>query len=165
MYGIEHFIPTVDSSYYTVDGEFVKNIRPVVHNLIFIRKNRPKAELKAILATSPYPSKIYHHIGNEAAWCEICEKELMELRLICDNTLSHPKFISQEESELKVGVKVRIRNGPFKGITGKLVRKSKKYFLVKSFVGLGVEICISRWCCERIEDEESPTEEKPNINI
>lgn len=156
-YGIEHFIPTIDSSYYTIDGEFVKNIRPVVHNLIFIRKTISKAELKSILTISPYPSRIYHHIGNEAAWCEISDKELMELRLICDNTFSNPQFLSEEECEMKEGVKVRIRNGPFKGITGKLVRKSKKYYLVKSFVGLGVEICISRWCCEKIKDEEKLT--------
>ena len=138
---LTHFIPMVNHSE-----------QPAVHNLIFLRKTESKAQIRAILSECPYAVSVYHHIDSEEQWYEISNKELLELRLLCDNAFN-PQFISQEESELKVGAEVLVKHGPFRGITGKLVRKNKKYYLVKSFVGLGVMVAVSRWCCEEVKKE------------
>lgn len=156
-YHVEHFIPMMKCLCYKNDGTQVKVERPAVHNLIFIRKVAPKSELRTILAECPYPVTVYHHSDNEQLWYEISDNDLMDLRLLCDSAFS-PQFISQEESELKVGTEVYVKHGPCKGLTGKLVRKNKKYYLVKTFVGLGVMVNISRWCCEqRVKDNDQKT--------
>ena len=146
-----HFIPMVLRSWQKADGTLVKGKLPAVHNLIFIRKDRPKAEIRALLAACPYPVSVYHHIDNEDHWYEISNNDLMDLRMLCDDVF-HPKFISQEESEIKAGTEVYVKCGPFKGMTGKMIRKNKKYYLVKTFVGLGVIVNVSRWCCEPLRE-------------
>lgn len=150
---VDHFIPMVNHSYRKEDGTWVKAERPAVHNLLFVRKTGSRAELRSILAECDYPVSVYHHIDDEQQWYEISDNELLELRLLCDKAFS-PQFISQEESELKMGTEVCVKHGPFKGITGKLVRKNKKYYLVKTFVGLGVMVSVSRWCCEAVRRTE-----------
>lgn len=145
-----HFIPMSNRVRHTEEGALIKTRQPAVHNLIFLQKTRPKAELRTILSECPYAVSVYHHIDNEEKWYEISSHEILELRLLCDHSFN-PQFISQEESELKVGSEVYVKHGPFKGLSGKLVRKNKKYYLVKSFVGLGVMVAVSRWCCESIE--------------
>lgn len=147
---LSHFIPMTKRLHANADGKSVEAEHPVVHNLIFLRKTLPQTEMRAILQACPYPVSVYHHIDNEEQWYEISSKDLLDLRLLCDNAFN-PQFISREESELKVGTEVRVVHGPFKGITGKMVRKNKKYYLVKTFGELGVMVAVSRWCCEAVE--------------
>lgn len=72
---------------------------------------------------------------------------------MCDVSLCEPTFITQGEYDMKVGHTVRVVHGPLSGIRGKLVRKNKKYYIMKSLGmdssdALGVMISVSRWCCE-----------------
>jgi ribosomal protein L24 len=60
-------------------------------------------------------------------------------------------FLSAEEAQLKVGDPVLVAHGPLKGITGRLVRQNKKYFLLKEVPGMGVMVKVSRWCCKPIQ--------------
>ena len=41
------------------------------------------------------------------------------------------KFLSIEQAQLKAGEEVYVKFGPFKGLSGRLVRSSKKYYLLK----------------------------------
>ena len=149
---LKHFIPMRSQVHETRDGHLVRRMYPVVHNLIFVRKTMSRAAMHTIFSQCPYPISVYHHIDSEQRWCEISDKELMDLRLICDVTFTEPKFISQEESELEVGTEVVVMHGPLKGIQGKLVRKQKKYYILKTFVGMGVSLAISRWCCKPLDE-------------
>ena len=60
------------------------------------------------------------------------------------------KYISGDEAKLKVGSPVTVKYGPLKGLNGKLVRQSKKYYLLKEVPGVGVMIKVSRWCCQAL---------------
>jgi hypothetical protein len=47
-----------------------------------------------------------------------------------------------------------VTNGPLKGLTGKLVRQSRKYYLLKEVPGMAVMIKVTRWCCKPLEEEK-----------
>ena len=59
--------------------------------------------------------------------------------------------MTQAEAEAMVGKEVRVIAGPFKGTVGRLVRKHKQYYFLKSVIGMGVMLRISRWYCEPIQ--------------
>ena len=76
---------------------------------------------------------------------------MVELRMLCDPQYKTSVFMSQGEAEAMVGKEVRVVAGPFKGSTGRLVRKNKQYYVLKSVIGMGVMVRVSRWYCEPIE--------------
>ena len=134
------------------DGKPQRREHPVVHNLIFIKRTVSDEELRTVLGDCPYSTRIYTY-PNEQRWQVIPGKDILDLRLICDSALTEMEFISKQESELKIGRSVRVTHGPLKGVTGKLVRKNKKYYIVKSYAGLDVKVAVSRWCCEEIPEK------------
>lgn len=138
----------------TEEGKNVSRHYPAVHNLLFLKADRSTDELRQVLTECPFPISVYCQIDKPGVWCQISDSDMTDIRLMCDTTFSEPKFITQEESELKVGTEVIVTHGPFKGITGKLIRKNKKYYLVKSIAGLGVMVSVSRWCCQEVKKNE-----------
>ena len=152
-HSLPHFIPLAKSRLKTADGGGKWCIRPIVHNLIFVRKAFSEEAIRKILSECPYPLSVYKHQDKAQSWCEIANQNILDLRLMCDVALCGPTFITQEEYDMKVGHIVRVVHGPLTGIRGKLVRKNKKYYIMKSFdMGspdtLGVMVCVSKWCCE-----------------
>lgn len=146
------FIPTLRCLKDGNDDKPVTIEKPVVHNLLFLRKAFADQTLKGILAECPYPIKMYTHPERQEEWARISGQDMLELRIICDNTFNRPNFITQAEAELKAGRMVRVTHGPMKGVTGKLVRKNRKYYVIKSFTALAVEVAVSRWCCEPCDE-------------
>lgn len=147
---IPYFIPMVLSADVDKDGKPVRRHRPAVHNLLFIPLEQNHKTIREILRECPYAIHVYGHPDRPGEWYKIPDRDMQDLRLICDLTYTEPQFVSAQECELKVGHTVRVTHGPLKNITGKLVRKSKKYYLVRTFGDLGVMISVSRWCCEAI---------------
>ena len=143
------------TTHYVVNtcGERVRQQKPIVHNLIFIQLDRTVEDMKAILSDCPYPLSVYCKFDHPEQWCEIRDSDMLDLRMMCDNTFCEPVFMTSNESLMKVGRNVRITHGPLSGIHGRLIRKNKKYYIVKSFDGLGVMVTVSRWCCEPDEGE------------
>ena len=70
---------------------------------------------------------------------------------MCNPEVTMRKFLSIEQAQLKAGEEVYVKFGPFKGLSGRLVRSSKKYYLLKEVPGLGIMLKVSRWCCIPIE--------------
>lgn len=138
----------------TSEGGKTSKPYPAVHNLIFLQVDRSIEELKKVLKECPYALSVYCRAGKPDTWCLIPDNEIMDLRLMCDTSFTEPLFITQKESELKLGTQVIVTHGPLKGIRGKLVRKNKKYYLVKTLAGLGVMVAVSRWCCKSTEVNE-----------
>ena len=48
---------------------------------------------------------------------------------------------------MKAGDPVYVKFGPLKGMRGRLVRSSKKYYLLSEIPGISVMMKVSRWCC------------------
>ena len=134
--------------YVNGEGKRVKKSQPVVHNLIFVQLDRSREEMRELLRACPYPLSVYSKHDHPEQWCDIPDNDMFDLRMMCDNNFCEPVFISTPDCELKKGLQVRVVHGPLKGICGKLIRKSKKYYIVKSFDGFGAMVSVSRWCCE-----------------
>lgn len=149
---LSFFIPMTYSYAEDAAGNAVRRLRPAVHNLIFLRKSLTAEMLKAVLHECPLSVTVYSKQDGKGQPYEIPDRDILELRLICDNSFTEPQFVTQEESELEIGRQVKVVHGPLKGIHGKLIRKKKKYYIVKSYAGLGVIVAVSRWCCQPDDD-------------
>lgn len=129
--------------------------RPFVHNLIFIRKPADDDVLKNALLECPYSTRIYCKPDSQE-WCAIPGRDILELRIICDQSFTAPHFINAEDIDPKVGREVEVVHGPMKGVHGRLLRKNKKYYILKTLGnGMGVVATVSRWCCQPVEQPDN----------
>ena len=118
-HGLEIFIPMEWEDYVDKDNHRRRKLKPVVRNLVFIKKTTDEKNLR---------------------------------KLIIDPEIAMKKFLSEDEAKLKAGTPVMVTHGPLKGFSGKLVRSSKKYFLLKEVPGMAVMLKVSRWCCKAMEE-------------
>lgn len=77
----------------------------------------------------------------------IPHNQMYEFRLMCNPDITIKKFISPEEASMKAGDPVYVKFGPLKGMTGRLVRSSKKYYLLKEIPGISMMLKVTKWCC------------------
>ena len=150
--GIIHFIP-MTTGVKTKQGKAHRVLVPVVRNLLFIQRTLSDKELVKVLDESDIAYNIYRY-ADSTRYSEISDREMCEFRAFCDPTLKETRYVSKAEADMKVGREVMIIHGAFKGIRGKLVRYGNDYFMVKTLVGVGVMIHISRWYCKPVKDEK-----------
>ena len=144
--GKEHFVPMTYVEKKDHKGKIKRELVPVVHNLIFLKKDQPQTFLVQMLKECLIPLRVVCK-ENTSTWYEIPECQMMELRVLCDPNFKETQFITHEEAEAKAGKSVRIIHGPFTGITGKLHRVKNDFFFIKTLAGMGVMMRISRWYC------------------
>lgn len=147
---VSHFIPMIYTEKCKEGEKPRKVLIPVVHNLLFIQKIMPETELMKLLQTCPVPMSVVKKQDSNAYY-EISDYEMREFRAICDPEYKDTRYVTSEEAEAKAGKLVRVIHGPFKGQEGKLVRFGNDYFIVKTLVGIGVMLHISRWYCQILE--------------
>ncbi len=152
--GCPHFIPMMYAEKPDRQGRAHRGLLPVVHNLLFLEKDRSERSLLHTLSKCPFPWYIPRKEGSSALY-EIPDKEMEEFRALCDPNFDDSHFMSQEDAEAKPGKMVRIVHGPFAGMTGKLHRVRNKFYFIKTLAGFGVMIRISRWYCKVLDSETS----------
>lgn len=76
---------------------------------------------------------------------------MKEFMIMCNPELTEKKYIDEQEAKLKPGAKVLVHHGPLKGLTGRLVRQSGKYYLLKEVPGMAVMLKVTKWCCKEYE--------------
>lgn len=147
---MEYFVPMhyVDIE---KDGRIKHVLRPVVANLIFLKKNMEKKELQHLLKESVFRMSVITKSRENREWYEISAREMREFQTMCNPEIELRKYLSESEAKMKVGAPVLVKYGPLKGLSGKLVRSNKKYYLLKEVPGLGVMLKVSRWCCVPME--------------
>lgn len=154
---LQHFIPMAYSTQMAQSkkgeddaSEPVKPMLvPAVHNLVFVRKSLSQKEMLKALAECTTPIYVFRSQDSHRP-CEISNREMEELRMLCDPQYEASVFVTQAEAEAMIGKEVRVVAGPFKGTVGRLVRKKKQYYFLKTVIGMGVMVRISRWYCEPI---------------
>lgn len=147
--GIEMFIPIENATIEDADHHRRHIQRPVVKNYLFIKKDRPTIDILMIMRDIPFPMALLKRTnipGDEYA--EIEAKVMEEFMIMCNPDITMKHFLTQEQAQLKNGTEVFVKYGPLKGMTGKLVRQSKKYFLLKEVPGIAVMLKVGRWCCK-----------------
>ena len=125
-------------------------LRPVVHNLIFIRKTMEEEELRTLLHGLDYKMAVIRKSRDRQDYCEIPAHQMQEFQAMCNPDILMKRYLSQEQARLKAGSPVRVTHGPLRGLQGKLVRSNKHYFLLKEIPGMAVMLKVTRWCCQPI---------------
>lgn len=151
-HGYTTFIPM---AYRTTEDEnhhVKQELKPVVSNLIFVRKKKSESELRTLLSQLNFKLSVIKKSPGSRHFYPIPHKQMEEFQLMCNPESREKIYLSENESALKVGTPVLVKFGPMKGLTGKLVRANKKYYLLKEVPGMGVMLKMSRWCCEPLID-------------
>jgi len=122
---------------------------PVVHNYVFVSLDMPMSQFCSLLAKCATPLYILKYRDTDRP-VEISNREMMEFRMLCDPAFEQRVSITQQEKEPEVGKEVEIVHGPFAGVHGRLYRKQKRYWFVKTIAGVSVELRITRWFCRPV---------------
>ncbi len=149
--GLETFIP---QEYVDVeDSEHkVKHVlRPVVKNLIFLKKTMEEGDIKNVISSSELKMSVITVSKIDKRYCEIPARQMDEFMLMCNPDILLKKFISEDQAHLKKGALVRVKRGPLQGFTGRLVRANKNYYLLKDVPGMAVLLKVTKWCCVALE--------------
>jgi hypothetical protein len=150
-HGVDFFIPMQYRIYEDEEGKPRRKLKPVVSNLIFVEKCMSELQMKELVGHSQYKMSVVTKDRNNHSYYEIPAKQMFEFRAMCNPEIEMRKFLSSEEARLKVGTPVVVTHGPLKGLSGRLVRSTHKYYLLKEVPGLGVMLKVSRWCCKPLE--------------
>lgn len=145
--GFKTFIPMTYEDVLDTEQHIRHVLRPVVHNLLFVEKTMDEKTMRNIINNMPYEISVIRKNREQPSYYEIPAKQMQEFKLMCNPELWVSKFIDEETVKLKAGTQVNVKFGPLKGLSGKLVRQSKKYYLLKEVPGMGVMLKVSRWCC------------------
>ena len=146
--GVEYFIPMQYRDYMDENGRHRRKLRPVVSNLIFVKKTIRQQYMAELISRCQHKMSVITRDRTTRDYYEIPAKQMYEFQAMCNPDIEMRKFLSSEEAKLKVGTPVLVSHGPLKGLTGRLVRQNHKYFLLKEVPGLGVMLKVSRWCCK-----------------
>ena len=150
--GNEIFVPVHQVDLTGRDGKLYHELRPVVTNLLFLRQ--PDDDKELIRYLDRYYQGKYFIVRKERGtfnYYQIPASQMREFMIMCNPTLLEKKFLTEEEARLKPGDRVFVHHGPLKGLTGRLVRQSGKYYLLKEIPGMAVMLKVTRWCCEKTE--------------
>ena len=128
-------------------------LKPVVRNLIFVKKDMDDASFKKLIYEADIKMSVYVKPDDSTEYYAIPHKQMYEFRLMCNPELELRKFIPTEEARMKAGDEVFVRFGPLRGMTGRLVRSSRKYYLLKEIPDISIMLKVSRWCCVPISEK------------
>ncbi len=154
-HGLEFFIPMQYRFYEDENGRPKRKLRPVVSNLIFVKKPESAALMKEMVTQGEFKMSVITKDKQTREYYEIPAKQMFEFKAMCNPEIELRKYLSQEEARLKVGTPVLVCHGPLKGLTGRLVRQSHKYYLLKEVPGIGVMLKVSRWCCKPMANNDT----------
>lgn len=145
--GFSTFIPQQYDVWVDREGKRHRELKPVVRNLLFVKDSTSLQALKDAVLTDRYKMALVKSSRLATEPARISAHEMREFIMMCNPEITMKLYVSEEEAKLKAGDMVTVHHGPLKGLTGRLVRKSKKYYLLKEMPGIGVMLKVSKWCC------------------
>lgn len=149
--GLECFVPMSQRVEQDENGRIRKSTKPVVRNIVFVKQTILEVDFKQIMFASDLKMSVMTIHPTSRDYYRIPHAQMYEFRLLCNPELGNHQFLSSEEANMKTGDAVYVKHGPLKGLTGRLVRSSKKYYLLKEIPGIGIMTQVSRWCCVPLE--------------
>ena len=149
--GLETFIPQEYVDVEDAEHKVKHVLRPVVKNLIFLKKTMDEGDIKKVISSSELKMSVITVSKIDKRYCEIPARQMDEFMLMCNPDILLKKFISEDQAHLKKGALVRVKRGPLQGFTGRLVRANKNYYLLKDVPGMAVLLKVTKWCCVALE--------------
>lgn len=145
--GLPHFIPMRYKEKATPDGRLQRVLVPVVHNYLFVEEQMPVQEMKSLMAECRYPLHFLSRRDDKQPYV-ISEREMLEFRMLCDPSFEAKITVNTEGEDVPVGKEVEVIHGQFAGMRGRLIRKQKQYWFIKTIAGISVQLRITRWYCK-----------------
>jgi transcription antitermination factor NusG len=151
---IETFVPMQNVVFVDRQGKRRHELRPVVSNLMFVKMTIDGKELQQIM-DEQYKGHFYiiRKARGSLLYYQIPARQMHEFIIMCNPEILMKKFLSENEAKLKKGDSVLVTHGPLKGLSGRLVRASGKYYLLKEIPGMAVMMKVTRWCCQKFDEE------------
>lgn len=149
--GVEVFVPMERLWRLNSEGRRVFSLRPVVRNLVFFKETADMEALRSIVLRCTEHIRVFCKAGEKDLWQPISDEEMADFQLMCNPELELRQFVSPDDDIVRRGEEVRVCFGPLKGVTGRLVRRSGKYYVLKEVPGTAVMLKVSRWCCKKRE--------------
>lgn len=147
--GLKCFVPMTYVEKPAADNHHLRRVlKPAVHNYVFVQNNLGATLTEEKLNQCDQIMFIYRN-ENKGLY-EIPAREMKEFRLMCDPDVPNVKIVDADEIDLALGKEVKIVAGSFKGLRGRLYRKQREFYFVKTVAGLGVMLRISRWYCKPV---------------
>ena len=132
--GIETFVPMTRKEV-VKNGRTVSVSVPAVSNLCFVHTTRSVLEERMFLMGE---NRYAHFIWNVHTRQPIVvpDKAMMDFMHICEVMSDETLYLKDITSKLHEGQKVRVIDGPFKGIEGTILRIKRSRRVVVDFPGL-----------------------------
>ena len=148
--GITSFIPMRYVERLSADESKPRRVLvPVIHNYVFVALTMPMKAFEMLMIQCATPLYILKNRNNGQP-VEISNHEMQEFRMLCDPSFDQQVSITERDCEPEIGREVEVVHGPFAGVRGRLYRKQKKYWFVKTIAGVSVELRITRWFCRPV---------------
>lgn len=149
-HALTYFVPMEYVEFEDQHHRLCHRLRPVVHNLFFLQKTLRSAHMQRILSEAPFKLSVIRKEKGGTDYYEIPARQMAEFQTMCNPDIAMRKFLTEAQARLKSGTPVYVKYGPLKGLSGRLVRYNKRYFLLKEIPGMGVMLKVARWCCEPV---------------
>ena len=132
--GIETFVPMTHKEV-VKNGKTVSLSVPAISNLCFVHTTRKLLEERMLLMGE---NRYAHFIWNVHTRQPIVvpDKAMEDFMHICDVMSDETLYLKDITSKLHEGQKVRVTDGPFKGIEGTVLRIKRSRRVVVDFPGL-----------------------------
>ncbi len=129
---IANFIP-LEHRVYEKNGIKIKRLQPVIRNLIFLRTCR--THINELKNKFPVRYIIDKGTGDPVI---VPEKQMLHFIAVAGNYDQQIVFLTSDELKTKIGTRVRVKDGVFKGVEGILVRVRNNKRVVVQIEGLVV---------------------------
>ena len=127
----------------SVNGKQKKVLENLIPNLLFVYTTKDKAEeyVKNTPALS-YLTYYYNHFELDETQknppLTVPRKEMENFIIATCNKSEHLKFVNEEQCHFKGGETVKVIDGPFKGVEGRVARVSGQQRVVISLSDIGL---------------------------
>jgi len=132
--GVEHFVPMCTRKVER-NGKKMTVTVPAVSNLCFVRTSRSALqEIFESMGDARYASFFWDKSTREPI--VVSDKAMADFMQICRVMSDEVLYLKDVTAKLQTGQKVRVLNGPFKGVEGTVLRIRRSRRVVVDFPGL-----------------------------
>lgn len=132
--GVESFVPMMWKKK-TVDGKTVKQLVPAVNNLCFVRWTR--AGINSLISSYGEKSPVHFYWDRTTSRpLTVPEKAMQDFMTVASTMDEDLIYLTEVSDKLREGQTVKVKSGPFAGVTGKIVRIRKSRRIMVELPGM-----------------------------
>ena len=90
---LHYFIPMEYVDVEDKDHHIRQQLRPVVRNLVFIKKSQPEKTIRQLLTEAPFKSSVIRKSKDDSKYYEIPAKQMFEFQALCNPEIALRKFL------------------------------------------------------------------------